>query len=181
MRSVSGHIPEEEIRKFRELKENLWEIQQFGPGPFEEVEALPLICPDFEMSSDQIKFTEALDLPFKTFLYRAESALNFQGIHGQILRALLVRVKSRKSIKPHKDVTFPDLNCKMWRMQVYRSNEEDFLKVDDLKFSPMPGILYEIPRGSVISEENTGLNDNIHLLLYFKEQSASEILAAAEL
>ena len=181
MRSVSGHIPEEEVRKFRELKEKLWEIQQFGPGPFEEAEALPLICPDFEMSYDQVKFTEALDLPFKTFLYRAESALNLNGVHGQILRAVLVRVKSRKSIKKHKDVTFPDADCQVWRMQVYKSNDEDFLQVDDEKFSPMPGILYEIPRGAVVSEENTGLNDNIHLLLYLKSQSASEILAAANL
>ena len=185
MNSISGHIPEEEIRKFRELKESLWEIQQFGDGPLEEADALPLVCSHLEMSSEnaagKVTITEALDLPFEKFLQRVDQTLNFNGVHGRIIRALLVRVKSRKQIYPHRDATFSDLDCDLYRMQVYKSNDSDFLNIDDLKISPEVGTLYEIPKGSVISEENTGLNDNIHLLLYFKRQSGSEVLAKAEL
>ena len=179
--SLGGHVPEEEIRKFRELKESFWELQEFGSGPFQEAEPLPLIFPDFEMDINSARFkvnmTDALELPFETLLARVEGSLNLSGVYGQVLRALLVRVKSRKQIYPHIDETFSDLDCELYRMQIYRSNDDSFLKVDDLEICPEVGSLLRIQKGSVVSEENTGLNDNIHLMLYFKRKSASKVLA----
>ena len=132
---------------------------------------------DINSARFKVNMTDAVELPFETLLARAEGSLNLGGVYGQVLRALLVRVKSRKKIYPHIDNTFSDLDCELYRMQIYKSNDEKFLKVDDLEICPEVGILLRIPKGSVVSEENTGLNDNIHLMLYFKRKSASKVLA----
>ena len=132
---------------------------------------------DINSARFKVNMTDALELPFETLLARVEGSLNLSGVYGQVLRALLVRVKSRKQIYPHIDETFSDLDCELYRMQIYRSNDDSFLKVDDLEICPEVGSLLRIQKGSVVSEENTGLNDNIHLMLYFKRKSASKVLA----
>jgi hypothetical protein len=178
-------IQDKSIKKYRELSESLWEIQQFDPsGPFREAECIPLVTPSSEITENatyQKHITAGADAVFQKLLENLELALSQAAIHSDILRCVLIRVKKGCKIYPHIDTTFPDLNVIIYRMQLVSSSKEPFVRTltkkgKELYYSPEIGILDRIPTEALQAEENIGLNDNIHLLVYTQPSTGHEAL-----
>lgn len=168
-------VHEKSIKKYRELSESLWEIQQFDPsGPFREAECIPIVTPSAEITENATyrkHITEGADSVFQKLLEDLETALAQAAIHSDILRCVLIRVKKGCKIYPHIDTTFSNLNVVIYRMQLVSSSKKPFVRVLTKKgrekfYSPPIGELVRIPNDALQEEENVGLNDNIHLLVY---------------
>ena len=171
-------------RKFREMSESLWEVQQLISPQFAEVESLPLVTPSDELVDDityNVHYTEAVTVAVSTLMKRIETYFQMRGMFGSILRCVLIRVKSGKQIYPHIDDTFLGIPHDIYRMQLVSSSNKDWWSYTDehgreIKTSPVVNQMKPIPKGSIQSEENVGLNDNIHALIYLQRTSAKEEL-----
>lgn len=184
--SVHVPLPEQSTKKYRELSESLWEIQTFDPnGPYREAECIPIIAPTLEIT-ESAKFrtymTNAADAVFTDLLERLEAALALSVVHCEILRCLLVRVKKGCQIYPHVDTTFDGAQVHLHRMQIVSSSEKPFYRQfnkvtkEEMHISPDINMLYSIAPNSLMAEENVGLNDNIHLLLYTQPKTGHQAL-----
>ena len=177
-------LPPEATRKFRELSESFWEIQEFASPQFAEAEVIPLLTPTGELDDEgayRVLMTDAVDAPFEKLLDSLETIFQVKSIFGTILRCVLVRVKSGKRIYPHIDDTFLGTDHEIYRMQIVNASEQPFYQFTDssgetYKGSPHVNELMLIPQGSVQQEENPGLNDNIHAIIYFQRTTATEEL-----
>ena len=177
-------LPPEATRKFRELSESFWEIQEFASPQFAEAEVIPLLTPTGELDDEgayRVLMTDAVDAPFEKLLDSLETIFQVKSIFGTILRCVLVRVKSGKRIYPHIDDTFLGTDHEIYRMQIVSASEQHFYQFTDssgetYKGSPHENELMLIPQGSVQQEENPGLNDNIHAIIYFQRTTATEEL-----
>jgi hypothetical protein len=178
-------LPPEATKKFRELSESFWELQEFASPQFAEAEVIPLLTPTGELDDEgayKVLMTEAVDAPFEKLLDALETVFQVKSIFGSILRCVLVRVKSGKKIYPHIDNTFLGTDHEIYRMQIVSASEKPFYQFTGSggeinEGSPHNNELMRIPRGAIQQESNPGLNDNIHALVYFQRQTASEELA----
>lgn len=178
-------LPPETTRKFRELSESFWELQEFASPQFAEAEVIPLLTPTGELDDEgayRVLMTDAVDAPFEKFLDSLETIFQIKSIFGTILRCVLVRVRSGKRIYPHIDDTFLGTDHEIYRMQIVNASEQPFYQfvcpngTTFFKGSPHENELMLIPHGSVQQEENPGLNDNIHAIIYFQRTTATEEL-----
>lgn len=184
--SVQVPLPEQSRKKYRELSESLWEIQSFDPfGPYREAECIPIIAPTVEVTEGakyRTYMTNAADVVFTDLLERLEASLALSANHCEILRCLLVRVKKGCQIYPHVDHTFDGIDHRLYRMQIVRSSEKPFYKQfnrhskQELHFAPELNMLHKIPPDTLVAEENLGLNDNIHLLIYTQPKTGHQAL-----
>lgn len=171
-------------RKFREMSESLWEVQHLISPQFSEVESLPLVTPSGELADDityNVHYTEAVNVAVSTLMNRIETYFQLRGLFGTILRCVLIRVKSGKQIYPHIDDTFLGTPHDIYRMQLVSSSDKEWWSYTDRlgmekKLSPVVNQMRPIPKGSIQSEENVGLNDNIHALIYLQRTSAAQEL-----
>jgi hypothetical protein len=177
-------LPPEATKKFRELSESFWELQEFASPQFAEAEVIPLLTPTGELDDEgayKVLMTEAVDAPFEKLLDALETVFQVKSIFGSILRCVLVRVKSGKKIYPHIDNTFLGTDHEIYRMQIVSASEKPFYQFTGSggeinEGSPHNNELMRIPRGAIQQESNPGLNDNIHAIVYFQRQTASEEL-----
>lgn len=184
--TVDVPLSDKSIKKYRELSESLWEIQGFDPeGPYREAECIPIIAPTHEITEGGIYetvITDAADSLFQELLENLETSLAINAIHCNILRCLLVRVKKGCQIYPHVDLTFNGIHTEAYRMQIVRSSDKPFVKMlektsgEEVGLAPEIGLLRRVPNGVLQAEENIGLDDNIHLLLYTQPKSGQESL-----
>lgn len=178
-------LPPEATRKFRELSESFWELQEFASPQFAEAEVIPLLTPTGELDDEgayRVLMTSAVDAPFAKLLDSLETVFQIKSVFGKVLRCVLVRVKSGRRIYPHIDDTFLGTDHEIYRMQIVSASEKPFYQFTEsngatFKGSPHENELMLIPRGSVQEESNPGLNDNIHAIIYFQRTTATEELA----
>lgn len=178
-------LPPEITKKFRELSESFWELQEFASPQFAEAEVIPLLTPTGELDDEgayRVLMTEAVDAPFEKLLDALETVFQVKSIFGSILRCVLVRVKSGKRIHPHIDNTFLGTDHEIYRMQIVSASEKPFFQFTGSggeihEGSPHNNELMRIPRGAVQQESNPGLNDSIHAIVYFQRHTANEELA----
>jgi hypothetical protein len=80
------------------------------------------------------------------------------------------------------DHTFDGIDHRLYRMQIVRSSEKPFYKQfnrhskQELHFAPELNMLHKIPPDTLVAEENLGLNDNIHLLIYTQPKTGHQAL-----
>ncbi len=180
-------VPErpEITRRFRELSEDFWRIQKFDSSQFAEAEAIPLITPSGELEDEGIYktfMTNAVSTDVSTLMNSIETTFQTSSIFGAILRCILVRVKSGKKIYPHIDDTFLGTDHEIYRMQLVSSTDKPFWTMTDSLgnkqcLSPVIYEMRRLPHRLIQSEENPGLNDNIHALIYIQRVTATQELA----
>jgi len=95
--------------------------------------------------------------------------------NGKIIRALLVKLTSGKSIKPHVDIAGITLVvCRRIHIPI-QTNDECFFTVGDDKRNLKTGELWEINNDKKThSVDNFGNSDRIHLIVDWAEQSILE-------
>ena len=183
----SCQVPErpEITRRFRELSEDFWAIQQFVAPQFTEAEVIPLITPSEELEDKGVYktfMTNAVSADVATLMDSIETTFQLSSIFGVILRCVLVRVKSGKKIYPHIDDTFLGTDHEIYRMQLVSSTDTPFWKYMDGAgtercISPPLYEMRKLNKEGVQSETNPGLNDNIHVLIYLQRVTATQELA----
>lgn len=179
-------ITDKSIKLYRELSEDVWTIQEFDQeGPYREAEVIPIVAPTQEITEEgkyRTYITDAADQTFQHLLESLEATLSLHGEHCEILRCILVRVKRGCKIYPHIDETFGDLSVKQYRMQIVKSSNEPFFNLcnrttgEDTFIAPRVKELREVPFGSLVAEENMGLDDNIHMLAYVQPKTGQQAL-----
>ena len=171
-------------RRFRELSEDFWSVQQFSSPQFAEAEVIPLIAPSGELTDEgayRTFMTDAVSTDVSTLMDSIETTFNLSSIFCSILRCVLVRVKSGKKIYPHIDDTFLGTDHEIYRMQLVSSTDKPFWTLrdelgNDLCVNPTRYEMKRLGQSIIQSEENPGLNDNIHALIYIQRVTATQEL-----
>ena len=172
-------IDDELIRRFRELSESLWEVNGFNSEQFAQAEVIPLVASAAEIDDEgafKAATTEAVTADFEKLLGDIEFTMSLSVTKASLLRAIMVRVKSRCKIKPHIDDTFTGIPHATYRCQL--SGETQLTWTDEFgveKFSPEAKRAVFVPPGTIQEEENTGLNDSIHVIFYMQDKEPSEV------
>ena len=178
-------VPPSVTKKFRELSEDFWSIQQPTSPQFAETETIPLVAPTGELTDEGVYstfMTEAVNVAVDDLLSRIEINFQLNGVFGKMLRCVLIRVKAGKQIYPHIDDTFLGTEHEIYRMQMVSSSDKPFwnyASIDlgwEINESPTVNEMVRIPPRALQSEANIGLNDNIHALVYFQRNSATDEL-----
>jgi hypothetical protein len=110
---------------------------------------------------------------FKEELSKIEEEIKKNtGENGKIMRALLVKLTSGKSIRPHIDtVGFSLVVCRRIHIPI-ETNDKCFFTVGDDKRNLKLGELWEINNDKKMhSVENFGDSDRIHLIVDWVEES----------
>jgi hypothetical protein len=94
---------------------------------------------------------------------------------GKIMRAILVKLTSKKSIRPHVDTVGLSLVlCRRIHIPI-QTNEECFFTVGDDKRNLKLGEIWEINNDKKLhSVDNLGDTDRIHLIVDWVEESLME-------
>ena len=178
-------VPPSVTKRFRELSEDFWSIQQPTSPQFAETETIPLVAPTGELNNEGIYdtfMTEAVNVAVDDLLSRIELNFQLNGVFGKMLRCVLIRVKTGKQIYPHIDDTFLGTEHEIYRMQMVSSSDKPFWNYAHTSWgferneSPVVNEMVRIPHRALQSEANIGLNDNIHALVYFQRHSATDEL-----
>ena len=174
-------IDDELIRRFRELSEDLWDINKFNSEQFEQAEVIPLVASAAEIDDEgafKTATTEAVTSDFEKLLGNIEFTMSLSVNQASILRAAMVRVKSKCKIKPHIDDTFTGIPHSIYRCQLVGDMDLTWtydLGIED-KFTPEAKRAIFVPPGTIQEEENRGLNDSIHLILYMQPRIADDVM-----
>jgi uncharacterized RmlC-like cupin family protein len=172
-------VDDELVRRFKELSESLWEVNGFNSGQFAQAEVIPLVASAAEIDDEgafRAATTEAVTADFEKLLGDIEFTMSLSVAKASFLRAIMVRVKSRCKIKPHIDDTFTGIPHAIYRCQL--SGKTQLQWTDDVgveKFSPKAKQAVYVPPGMIQEEENTGLNDSIHVIFYMQDKVAGDI------
>lgn len=178
--SFYAPIDDSLIRKFRELSEDLWEINQFNSPQFSEAEVIPLVASAAEID-DEGRFkaatTQAVTSDFEKLLGDIEFTMSLSTNNSSLLRAVMVRLKPKCKIYPFIDSTFSGIPHSLYRCQLSGESkitlyDEDLVKVKS--FSSKVKRFYYMYENCITSEENEGLNDSIFLLCYMQPRIVDE-------
>lgn len=174
-------IDDELIRRFRELSEDLWSINKFNADQFKEAEVIPLVASAAEIDDEgafRTVTTEAVSSDFERLLGNIEFVMALSINQASLLRSVMIRVKSKCKIKPHIDDTFAGIPHSVYRCQL--SGDISLNWTSDLggshSFIPEVKRAVYVPPGTIQEEENLGLNDSIHLIMYMQNKVADNAM-----
>jgi hypothetical protein len=149
-------------------------VRQNKPGTEHlHTKTIPIIF-DKSFNFQHLKIIPTNHYPlFKDEISKIEDEIRLNtGEEGKIMRALLVKLTSKKSIRPHVDVVgFSLVVCRRIHIPI-ETNDECYFTVGDDKRNLKVGELWEINNDKKEhSADNFGDTDRIHLIVDWVEES----------
>jgi hypothetical protein len=175
-----GKIDVENILKIIKVYNLDWDEytdrQKVYGGEHIHTKTIPIIFDkSFNFNSFKIVPTNHYDL-FKDEITKIEDIIRLNtNEEGKIMRAILVKLTSKKSIRPHVDTVGLSLVlCRRIHIPI-QTNEECFFTVGDDKRNLKLGEIWEINNDKKLhSVDNLGDTDRIHLIVDWVEESLME-------